>query len=162
MSRHSQIRIVEMVMLLPATLVLMPMAAFASLGMLLVIAQDLFKGPFTHSGDAALIKALFWLIGGVFGIAAVWLAVTLPHHALGRSATLRIGIVVAIVVGIADAVHLLWTMARDQGTALTIGRVGWAVWIVMLAGPLCTGVHQIFRLITNPTLAAISVEATHG
>jgi hypothetical protein len=151
-----------MVMLLPATLVLMPMAAFASLGMLLVIAQDVFKGPFTYSADAALIKALFWLIGGVFGIAAVWLAVTLPHRAIVRSATLRIGIVVAIVVGIADAVHLLWTMARDQGTALTIGRAGWAVWIVMLAGPLCTGVYQIFRLITNHKLAAISVEPTQG
>jgi hypothetical protein len=162
MSRHSQIRIVEMVMLLPATLVLMPMAAFASLGMLLVIGQDVFKDSFTYSADAALIMALFWLVGGVFGIAAVWLAVTLPHHAIVRSIPLRIGIVSAILVGIADVVHLLWTMARDQGTALTIGRVGWAVWIVLLAGPLCTGVHQIFRLITNPTLVATSVEPTRG
>ena len=149
-------------MLLPATLVLMPMAAFASFGMLLVIGQDVFKGSFTYSTDAGLIKALFWLIGGVFGIAAVWLATILPYHALVRSAALRIGIVSSIVVGIADAVHLLWTIARDQGIAITMGRVGWAVWIAMLAGPLCTGVHQLFRLITNRTLVAISVEPTHG
>jgi hypothetical protein len=151
-----------MVMLLPATLVLMPMAAFASLGMLFVIAQDVFKGSFTYSADAGLIKALLWLVGGVFGMVAVWLAVALPYNAIVRSAALRIGILSGILLGIADAIHLLWTMARDQGTAITIGRVGWAVWILMLAGPLCSGIHQMFRLITNHRLAAIPVEPAHG
>ena len=153
---------VEVVTLLPATLVLAPLAAFASLGMLFVIAQDVFKGPFTYSTDAGLIKALFWLIGGVLGIVAVWLAVALPYDAIVRSAALRIGILSGILVGIADAVHLLWTMARDQGTAVTLGKVGWAVWILMLAGPVCTGIHQMFRLITNNTVAAIPVEPAHG
>lgn len=153
---------VEMVTLLPATLVLAPLAAFAALGMFFVIAQDVIKGPFTYSTDAGLIKALFWLIGGVLGIVAVWLAVALPYDAIVRSAALRIGILSGILVGIADAVHLLWTMARDQGTAITIGRLGWAVWIVMLAGPLCTGIRQMFRLITNHGLGAIPVQPTHG
>jgi len=151
---------VEIVTLLPATLVLAPLAAFASLGMFFVIAQDVIKGPFTYATDAGLIKALFWLIGGVFGIVAVWLAVALPNDAIIRSAAPRIAILSGILVGIADAVHLLWTMARDHGTAITIGRVGWAVWILMLAGPLCTGIHQMFRLITNHALAAIPVEPT--
>jgi hypothetical protein len=153
---------VEVVTLLPATLVLAPLAAFASLGMFFVIAQDVIKGPFTYSTDAGLIKALFWLIGGVLGIVAVWLAVTLPYDAIVRSAVLRIGILLGILVGIGDAVHLLWTMARDQGTAVTLGKVGWAVWILMLAGPVCTGIHQMFRLITNHTVAAIPVEPAHG
>jgi len=153
---------VEMVTLLPATLVLAPLATFASLGMFFVIAQDVIKGPFTYSTDAGLIKALFWLIGGVLGIVAVWLAVTLPYDAIVRSAVLRIGILLGILVGIGDAVHLLWTMARDQGTAVTLGKVGWAVWILMLAGPVCTGIHQMFRLITNHTVAAIPVEPAHG
>jgi len=153
---------VEMVTLLPATLVLAPLAAFASLGMLFVIAQDVIKGPFTYSTDAGLIKALFWLIGGVFGIIAVWLAVALPYDTIVRSTALRIGVLSGILVGITDAVHLLWTMARDQGTAITIGPVGWAVWILMLAGPLCTGIRQMFRLITNHTVAAIPVEPTPG
>ena len=153
---------VEMVTLLPATLVLAPLAAFASLGMLFVVAQDVIKGPFTYSTDAGLIKALFWLIGGVFGIIAVWLAVALPYDTIVRSTALRIGVLSGILVGITDAVHLLWTMARDQGTAITIGPVGWAVWILMLAGPLCTGIRQMFRLITNHTVAAIPVEPTTG
>ena len=153
---------VEMMTLLPATLVLAPLAAFASLGMFFVIAQDVIKGHFTYSADAGLIMALFWLIGGVFGMVAVWLAVALPYDAIVRSAALRIGILSGILVGIGDAVHLLWTMARDQGTATTIGRVGWAVWILMLAGPLCTGIRQMFRLITNCTVAAIPVEPTPG
>lgn len=153
---------VEMVTLLPATLVLAPLATFASLGMFFVIAQDVIKGPFTYSTDAGLIKALLWLIGGVLGIVAVWLAVTLPYDAIVRSAVLRIGILLGILVGIGDAVHLLWTMARDQGTAITLGKVGWAVWILMLAGPVCTGIHQMFRLITNNTVAAIPVEPAHG
>jgi len=151
-----------MVTLLPATLVLMPIAAFASLGMLFVIAQDVFKNSFRYSTDAGLIEALFWLVGGVFGIIAVWLAVALPHEAIVRSAALRIGISSGILVGIADALHLLWTMARDQGTALTMSRTSWGVWVLMLAGPLCTGIHQVFRLITNRTLAAIPVGPVSG
>jgi hypothetical protein len=162
MTRVTWIRIVEMVTLLPATLVLMPIAAFASLGMLFVIAQDVFKNSFRYSTDAGLIEALFWLVGGVFGIIAVWLAVALPYEAIVGSAALRIGISSGILVGIADAVHLLWTMARDQGVALTIGRTGWAVWALMLAGPLCTGIHQVFRLMANRTLAAVPVEPMNG
>ena len=144
--RSTWIRATEMILLLPATLYLAPLASFSAVGLLLAMAQDV------HFGLAAewiLLKLLIAFVAGVVGIASLWTAMLVSSRVFDRRPVFRTTILLGLLAGLADAVYWLCTIARQPGThqgALST----WAVWVLILAGPVFVGIEYVLRL-TLPT-----------
>lgn len=142
----------EIVLILPATVLMLPMAAFAALGMALALVQAQSLGLHGSALFTAMRIELFVImafIAGIVGFAALWSALLIPAGTFVRRKALRIGTACGVLLGIASAAYWFWPESHHgRGHSDHIGFSGWAIWFVMLVGPLTVGVHQIIRLIS--------------
>jgi hypothetical protein len=136
MNRNTWIWTAEIVLVLPATMYLAPMAASSALGMMFAIVQDLRLG---WDAQFMLIGMMVWFLAAVVGIISLWMAMTVPAESLARCSTLRVGLVIGIGAGIAAALYWLWNIGHERGMSLSI-------WLLMLAGPIIVGIRHAFRL----------------
>jgi hypothetical protein len=147
MERKIWIRNAEIVSLLPATAFLAPMAGFTALGMIFALVQEASAGSFNFTAFLVMFGVLVSFLGAPVALASVWAAMAVPPDALARHRVLRIGLLGGILVGIGDAIYWLWTIGHQRGVhESTSGLSSWMVWLLMLAGPIFAGVHNVLRL----------------
>ena len=139
MNRDAWIRTAEIVVLLPATTVLAPLAAAGATGMMFAIAQDT---RFGIRAELMLLGVLASLLAGVIGLVALWIAMMLRGERRLRRTGLRLALLVGIVAGIADAVFWIWTVGHQRGS---VPGALW-IWILMLAGPIVVAVRHALAL----------------
>lgn len=137
MDRKSWIRVVEIVLVLPATAYLAPMAAFIALGMMFAVGQDAGLGI---TAELMLMGVVVSFLAAPVGMLSLWMTMLMPYDALARHRILRILLLMGIGVGIADAVYWLWALSRHPHTA-------WNIWLLMLAGPIMVSMRYAFRLV---------------
>jgi hypothetical protein len=138
MKSNVWIRSAEGALLLPATLVLAPLASFAACGMAFAVLQQKFS-----TAIAMLSILLLAVLAGLLGLACLWVALVVPHQKFVHRRGVRIGLACGILLGIADALYWLSAMKRELNS---LGPSGWAMWLLMLVGPIIVGAHQFVRL----------------
>ena len=136
--RNIWVRNTEVALLLPATLILAPLAAFAGLGMAFAVVQQNFL-----IGTSTLFALLLAFLAGLLGLGCVWASVVLPQKFAYRR-RFRIGLAGGILLGLADALYWLLRLRRELNGW---GASGWAIWLLILGGPIIVGAHQFVRLI---------------
>ena len=145
MASKNWIRGVEIVLVLPATIVLAPMAGFSALGMMFAIVQDLRPGLVAV---LMLLAIMLSLLVAVAGVAALWAAIVIPAPVLARRRTLRTILLVGIAGGVADSLYWLWTIDHQRGIRETSdGISAWSLWLLILAGPIIVAVRYTIQLI---------------
>ena len=77
------------------------------------------------------------------GVVALWLVVSARTPAAWRAAPVRWWLVTGLAVGLASAACWLWIMA---GSRHSYGPQTWAVWLVLLLGPLVMGSYYLVLL----------------
>ena len=148
--RNIWVRNTELALLLPATLILAPLAAFAGLGMAFAVVQQNFL-----IGVATLFALLLAFLAGLLGLGCVWASVVAPQKFAHRR-RFRIGLSGGILLGIADALYWLLSLRRELKG---LGSYGWAIWLLILGGPIIVGAHQFVRLMR---LQSARVKARRG
>jgi hypothetical protein len=139
MKRNIWVRNTEIALLLPATFILAPLPAFAGLGMAFAVVQQKFL-----IAVAMLLIFLLSFLAGLLGLACVWVSLVVAPQKFVHRRRLRIGLACGILLGIADALYWLSTLRRELNS---LGLSGWALWLLMLAGPTIIGAHQFVRLL---------------
>ena len=140
MSRDLWIRNTEIVLLLPATIVMAPLAAFAALGMVFAIVQQ----KFGFGAFVMMFMVLAAFVAGILGMVSLWASLVVPSQTFAHSPLIRVGVACGILVGIADAFYWLFTLRHELNS---LGPSAWSMWLLMLVGPIAAGIHQLFRLV---------------
>ena len=140
MSRDLWIRNTEIVLLLPATIVMAPMAAFAALGMVFAIVQQ----TFGSSAFLMMFIVLVAFVAGPLGLASLWAALLVPRQTFAHNPIIRIAVACGILLGIADAIYWLSALRHELSS---LGPSAWSMWLAMLVGPIAAGVHQLIRVL---------------
>ena len=124
--------------LAPATFVLLP---FLFVGGLATAMAVIANGA-VDRGSAVLFG---WILAGVLGIAALWVVVLGDGAGhVGRRSRLLLAI--GLLLGMAAAVRWLWVM----GTSVhRYGPATWAVWLVLLGGPLVVASLRLAQLLSS-------------
>lgn len=138
MTRNLWVRNIEVALLLPATLILAPLGAFASIGMAFAVVQQNFLTAITM-----LLILLAAFLVGLLGLACLSISLVVAPQRFVHRHRLRIGLACGIVLGIANALYCLLTLRKGLNS---LGPSGWATWLLMLAGPIIVGTHQFVRL----------------
>jgi hypothetical protein len=137
--------VLEVILLLPASVVLLPLLVFGALGSAFALPVLLVQTnltPVQRLGAALLpLTTLLWVLAASVGMAAAWLAALAPHIAATRG--WRVVLAAALMAGILAAVVWLYVMgtSRERYDAQT-----WALWIAMLGGPLVVAVRRLVVL----------------
>lgn len=149
--RRSRLAWIEMVGLLPCSLILGKFLLVGLLGMMLVIVAWA-MGPHpaggwrTQPGGIALFLLL--MIGGLAGLTGLWVAVLLGAERMRRSAWRRWGVLLCLVGGLGAAAYWLRWMGV-QARAVPSGSWGWMFWSVLLVPPIAVGTRQIYLLLRH-------------
>jgi hypothetical protein len=142
--RSKWIRGAEIVLLLPATILFVPLAGFTALGILFAIVQDIRFGP---AAELTLVLKMFLFLVPIAGITSLWVA-TMGSAELLANRKLRILTLIGILAGLADATFWLYTVTQQSGIHETTSVLStWLLWLLMLAGPILTGIRQVSRLL---------------
>lgn len=131
MTRNLWVRNIEVALLLPATLILAPLGAFASIGMAFAVVQQNFLTAITM-----LLILLAAFLVGLLGLACLSISLVVAPQRFVHRHRLRIGLACGIVLGIANALYCLLTLRKGLNS---LGPSGWATWLLMLAGPIIVG-----------------------
>ena len=125
--------------LAPATFLLFP---FLLVGVLGTVLADMAGGAIDR-GTAGLI---LWALAGAVGIMALWVVV-LNDGAAGLNQATRLALTVGLLLGIASGARWLWEMSKSvhKYEATT-----WAVWLVLLGGPLLVATLRLVQLWKSP------------
>jgi hypothetical protein len=151
MRRDFWLRNGEIVLLLPATVVMAPLGAFASLGMVFAIVQQ----KFGFNAFLMMFMVLAAFVAGILGLVSVWASLVISSQRFAQNPIVRIVVASGIVVGISDAIYWLINLRHELNS---LGPSAWSIWLVMLVGPMVVGVHQLLRLIWLRQPAGIVVE----
>jgi hypothetical protein len=139
MNKDAWIRGIEIVVILPATVYLAPMAAFSALGTMFAVVQDVRLGLFA---ELMLIGMMVSFLAATVGMVSLWMAMTVPSDMLVGRRNLRVALVIGIIVGIADACYWLRTIGHQRGTPWNT----LCIWLLLLAGPIVVGARHALRL----------------
>ena len=94
-----------MALVLPATLVLAPLACGIAGGFVIAMVQDVRLGV---RAELMLAASMASFAAGVVGILALWAAMIVPVEALARRGGLRVVVLAGMVIGIGDALFCSW------------------------------------------------------
>jgi len=127
--------ILEVVLgLAPVTLVL-PFLFIGGLGTALAVIRG-------GAVDWATIVLVGWVIAGMLGIATLWVVVLTEATATsGRNRRLLLSL--GLLLGMAAALRWLWVMGTGRHR---YGAGTWAVWLLLLGGPLVVAGARLARL----------------
>ena len=93
-----------------------------------------------------LAGLLFWAASAMVGVVALWAAVLDSDDLIDGEPGLRWLVVVGLVLGLVAASRWLYMMASGRET---YDQRTWALWILMLAGPILVGLRRLLMLITG-------------
>ena len=131
-------QIVEIVLgLAPVTFFIFPFLVVAVVGMGFA---EVARGAM----DWALNEQIFWALAAAAGVVALWAIVLNDGARLPWRS--RIAITLGLLLGMVSAVRWLSSMMGRH----SYGASTWAVWIVLLGGPLVVGSLRLVQLWISP------------
>jgi len=111
--------------LVPATFLLLPLLLAGALGTAMTTVAG-------GTLDWATCLLFGWAMAGVLGTAALWVVV-LNDGGAGLGPGRRLMLAVGLLLGMAGAARWIWVMGTNGHR---YGAATWAVWLVLLGGPL--------------------------
>jgi hypothetical protein len=143
MSRRRGILALELVLVLPVSVVLLPLLAAGSVGLMIALAQ------WAWAGDWLIVRGLGAHLGapmlaGGAGLFALWTTL-LSGESIERTAGWGVRAILAagLGVGIAAAAWWLWTIRADLASDLP---TRWT-WLLMLGGPMLVAARRLGALL---------------
>ena len=121
--------------LVPATFLLLPFLLAGALGTAMATVAS-------GALDWATGLLIGWVLAGVLGISALWVAV-LSDGAARFSPGSRLVLGVGLLLGIAAAARWIWVMGTNGHR---YGAATWIVWLVLLGGPLVIASLRLAQL----------------
>ena len=121
--------------LAPATLLLLPFLLAGALGTAMAAVAG-------GAVDWAIAVLIGWVLAGVLGITALWVVV-LRDGGAGLRLGSRLVLAVGLLLGMAAAARWIWVMGANGHR---YGAVTWAVWILLLGGPLVVASFRLAQL----------------
>lgn len=148
---RSKLNVVEIVGLLPCSLILGPLIVYGLLGIVLVLGST--AASKTHPlggrliGVWALGSLLLRMGGALAGLVGIWATLLLGADHLRQKARRRWPVLICLVAGLGAASYWLSWLGAQQHKAQLLDARGWALWAVLLAPPILVGAHQLFLLV---------------
>jgi hypothetical protein len=139
------VTVVEIVLLLPASLLLVPLLLAGALGAAFAILGNLVQGDLPLSARLVIalqsLKLIAWVAAAALGMASLWALVIEPEER--PTAGLRVLLAAGLLVGIVAA--LTWLYVMGSGRTAYDAQT-WLVWIVALGGPLIVAVRHLILI----------------
>jgi uncharacterized membrane protein YhaH (DUF805 family) len=155
--RRSKLNLVEIVGLLPSSLVLGPLIVYGLLGIILVLGSMAASKNHPLGGRLMTVRAmapyLLLMSGALAGLVGTWAGLLLGAEHLRQRARRRWPVLVCLVAGLGAASYWLSWMGAQQHKAPLFDARGWAVWAAFLAPPILVGAHQLYLLVRSTPLA---------
>ena len=154
--RRSKVNWLEIVGLLPSSLILGPMLGYGLLGMVFVLGSWVVH----RSQPGGIGERFFWgiaflpalMISGLPGLVGAWTTVLLGADHLRQRARRRWAAVVCLVLGIIAAGYWLVWMGISSRSVTHFGALGWLYWTVLLVVPMTVGARQLYLLLGSSPL----------
>jgi hypothetical protein len=145
-----RIKLIEIVALLPATLVLAPVIGASAIMLTVVVivsvldtSQSIHSRAIQIREEAALLSLL---LSGMLGLAGTWVAVLTGADRLERKAWLRRALPLCCALGIIAACYwLFWTATSKHQSA----KWGSLFWGSLLAPAIAVGARELRLLMTG-------------
>ena len=155
--QRSKTNWVEIIGLMPSSLILGKLLLVGLLGMMLVMGAEATRASHPPGSWRAWLggTALFMLLmmAGLAGLAGLWAAVLLGAERVRRKSWQRGAVVACLVLGMGAAGYWLSWMGTQAHSAVAAGSWGWVFWSLLVAPPIAVGAHQIYLLL-RPVAAA--------
>ena len=155
--RRLIIVLVEVVALMPAQVLLVPLLAY---GMLVTLGTMSSLAPSPGHPPLSRLSMLgssviLWLVivSAVAGLLGAWTAVVVGADWLRRWAPARWTVVVCLLMGVGAGGY--WEVGILASPSAVASTVGWILWCALLVPPLAVAVHQLYLLL-RPALPAAS------
>jgi len=148
-TRRQILRTIEIVALLPATLLLVPILMAGSVGMGFALLGTVFGANSPGMKLAALrpiLLLLMLMVAGYASLACLWLLLLGGMRKIRSRPALRGSAVVLLLLGLADAGYFLLA-DRDVKIAVASTIATMAIWTALLGLPMLLGVRYIYLLI---------------
>jgi len=133
---------------LPATILLFPFAIGGAIGSGFAVFMILADRTNSFSTRATMLLipgvSILWTLSAMLGVSALWFAVITREMNVTHRPRVRNILVIFLLVGIVAAVPWLVVMGTGRET---FDRSTWAVWIVLLLGPIVVGSRHLLLLV---------------
>jgi hypothetical protein len=137
---------IQVILLLPVSLLLAPLIAAGAVGMLLAVAASLLERSQPARTALPSVRLLFLMLGALAGLAAVWIVLVLGPERVKQTRGRRTSLQICLLLGIAADLYWSLRMGGPASYIAKYGAVGWILWIVLLVPPLFIGVRQSYLL----------------
>jgi hypothetical protein len=149
--RRSKMNWVEIVGLLPSSLILGPLIVYGLLGIVLVIGSMAASKAHPLGGRLMTVRAmapyLFLMSGALAGLVGTWAALLLGVDHLRQRVRRRWPVLACLLTGLGAASYWLSWMGTQQRRGQLLEAKGWALWGALLAPPILVGAHQLYLLL---------------
>ena len=148
--RFPKTKWLEMLGLVPASLVLAPLIAAGAAGTFLAMVTWLFQ-------DTPPLRVRLVIIGGIsellllmlsalLGLAAAWLTLVFGPEIVREKRSRRWISQICLILGICAGVYWLRRMGTPSHYISKYGITGWVLWMVLLVPPIIVGARQLYSL----------------
>lgn len=154
---------------LPATVVLLPVLFAGGVGAVIaLVAGVVAPGASADARWTTVVTTgpiLLWVAAAAVGVLALWMVVLAEAPAVLRQGPARWWLAAGLFLGGLAAGRWLWFIAT---AGHSYDLVTWAVWLVMLLGPLVLGTYYLAALLRRyraqayPSLAADRPNGRHA
>jgi hypothetical protein len=135
---------------LPATVVLLPVLFAGGMGAMIALVAGLVAPGASAGARWTTVMTtgpiLMWVAAAGVGVLALWVVVLADSPAVLRQSPARWWLAVGLLLGGLAAGRWLWVLAMSGHS---YGPVTWAVWLVMLLGPLVLGTYYLGVLLSR-------------
>jgi len=145
------IRWVELVALLPSTLILGPLLLYGGVGMVFAMI-----GATSTPGAAGrwIMLPMLGLLGqmwvGALSIACLWVPLLVGVESVRQKPVLRWTIIALLLLGMADVAHFLLG-AGGASAEIRSSTTSILMWAAILGLPMLVGARSLYLLVTRPT-----------
>ena len=147
MRKTGALTLLEIILGLPATVLLIPFAMAGATGAAFAAMAILFDRSIPSSARLTMLRVpaefILWTVGAMVGLSALWLAV-LGELDVTHRPRLRLVLILGLLVGIVAALRWLFVMGQSSEN---YDRATWATWLGLLAGPIVVGTRHLLLLV---------------
>ena len=145
MRKTGVLTLLEIILGLPATVLLIPFAMAGATGAAFAAMAILFDRSIPSPARLMMLRVpaelILWILGAMVGLSALWLAV-LGEIDVTHRPRLRLVLILGLLVGIVAALRWLFVMGHEN-----YDRATWATWIGLLVGPIAVGIRHLLLLV---------------
>lgn len=157
--RRSKLNVIEIVGMLPASLVLGPLIVYGLLGMMLVTGSLTVSRAHPLGGRLittwAMAPFVLLMLGALAGLVGTWATLLLGAEHLRQKARRRWPALVCLLAGLGAAGYWVEWMGAQQHRRPMFDAWGWVLWAALLAPPILVGAHQFYLLIRTSRAATL-------